>query len=515
MKKVVILFLIFILSAAAIYSQSKYALVIGNSSYGKLGTLKNPVNDASDIAGSLEKTGFKVDLQKNKSLMVMEKALVNFKNRLSLDKGSVGFFYFAGHGIQSGGENYLIPAGADIEDEAFLKNKSMPLQSVLDNLSSAGNSLNIIVLDACRDNPFSWKRSSKRGLSVVGYQPPGSIIVYSTSAGKAASDGRGRNGLFTSELLKHLETPGIDVSEVFRRTGKGVSEATKGSQIPAVYNQFFNRFSLNSSSEKKSEYSSVSDIDADTEMVFVKGGVFMMGSGRGNADEKPAHSVSLSDFYIGKYEVSQDEYISVTGRNPSAFSGEGLPVEKVSWYDAVEYCNALSRKEGYNPVYIIDKSLKDPVNRSDLDKIKWTVEYDRTADGYRLPTEAEWEYAARGGSLSRGFAYSGSDRADDAGWHDANSADKAHESGTKAANELGIYDMSGNLMEWCWDWYDSKYYSASPSKSPAGPFSGENRVLRGGSWNYSASNIMSLNRLYANANGKSNFTGFRVVRSAD
>ena len=164
--------------------------------------------------------------------MCIENAVINLKNKLSVSKDSIGFFYYAGHGVQSNGQNYLIPSGANIPDEAFLKTKSLSTQIVMDLLQSAGNNLNMVILDACRDNPFSWSRSGSRGLSVVGSQPPGSIIVYATSAVSTAKDGTGRNGMFTTELLKHLKTPGIDVTEVFRLTGAGVRDTSGGSQIP-------------------------------------------------------------------------------------------------------------------------------------------------------------------------------------------------------------------------------------------------------------------------------------------
>lgn len=222
----------------------RYALVIGNSDYVELGSLKNPVNDANDIKKSLELVGFEVELLINADQYKMEDAVVRLGNKLSTDKNSVGLFYYAGHGIQSEGENYLIPSGARIASASFLKSRALSAQVILDELRFAGNKLNTIILDACRDNPFSWSRSATRGLSVVASQPADSIIVYATSAGSVAQDGSGRNGLFTSELLKHLSTPGLEISEVFRRTGAGVQQVSGGAQVPAVYNQFFGKFYL-------------------------------------------------------------------------------------------------------------------------------------------------------------------------------------------------------------------------------------------------------------------------------
>jgi hypothetical protein len=141
--------------------------------------------------------------------------------------------------VQSGGENYLIPVDANIPGEAYLRDRSVSMLAILDELNAAGNTLNIVVLDACRDNPFGWRRSGSRGLQVVSNQPADSIIVYATSAGSTAADGEGRNGLFTTHLLANLKKPGLEVNEVFRLTGADVRRASGGKQIPAIYSQFF------------------------------------------------------------------------------------------------------------------------------------------------------------------------------------------------------------------------------------------------------------------------------------
>jgi len=180
-----------------------------------------------------------VDKVLDGNLEQMEAAITRLKNRLSVSKNSYGFFFYAGHGVQSGGVNYLIPVGASISSENYLRDRAVSVQTMLGELNDAGNALNIVVLDACRDNPFSWARSGSRGLTVVSNQPVDSIVVYATSAGSTAADGTGRNGLFTSHLLNHLKTPGLEVKEVFNRTGSDVARASNRTQVPAVYNQFF------------------------------------------------------------------------------------------------------------------------------------------------------------------------------------------------------------------------------------------------------------------------------------
>lgn len=159
--------------------------------------------------------------------------------------------------------------------------------------------------------------------------------------------------------------------------------------------------------------------DKNNSLVFVKGGAF-----KNTKSNYYGKDVILSDFYIGKYEVTQKEWVEVMGSNPSQFIGDNMPVEMVSWYDAVEYCNKRSIKEGLEPYYNIDKNKKDPNNLSDYDHIKWTITINAGANGYRLPTEAEWEYAAGGGQMSKSYTYSGSNNADEAAWNWRNAGDQ-------------------------------------------------------------------------------------------
>jgi rare lipoprotein A (peptidoglycan hydrolase) len=242
MKRLFYIFLVaflMFLPLAGLFAQQKFALVIGNGNYTSFGSLPNAVNDANDMTAALQGLGFTVDkvLDGNRAQMV--EGIIRLKNRLSVAKDSYGFFFYAGHGLQHNGVNYLIPAKADIPNVNYLGDAAISVQTMLAELNDAGNDLNVVVLDACRDFPAAWSRSVNRGLSVVANQPADSIIVYATSAGSTAADGTGRNGLFTGELLKNIKTPGLDVAEIFRRTGAAVSQASNRKQIPAIYNQFF------------------------------------------------------------------------------------------------------------------------------------------------------------------------------------------------------------------------------------------------------------------------------------
>jgi len=230
-------------------------------------------------------------------------------------------------------------------------------------------------------------------------------------------------------------------------------------------------------------------------MVRVEGGTFAMGNtlDGGGDDEKPVHQVTVSSFWMAKYEVTQREWREVMGNNPSHFDGENRPVEQVSWLDAINYCNKRSIKEGLTPCY---------TRSGDTVTCNWQ------ANGYRLPTEAEWEYAARGG---RDTQYAGSDDVDAVAWYYGNSGNRTQAVGQKCANGLGLYDMSGNVWEWCWDWYGS--YSGSFESDPRGASSGSDRVYRGGSWyTFHALARVAL-RGRRSPGDRGDLMGFRVVRS--
>jgi formylglycine-generating enzyme required for sulfatase activity len=492
----------FFLVTAFGFSQQKYALVIGNGNYTGITKLNNPVNDANDIAAALQSLGFTVEKLVDASREQMEGAVLKLKKRLEASNNAYGFFFYAGHGVQSGGLNYLIPVGADIPTENSLRDRAFSVQWALDELNEAGNSLNVIVLDACRDNPYSWKRSGSRGLTVVGSQPSESIIVYATGAGSTAADGTGKNGLFTGNLLNNLKKPGLEVTEVFRLTMGDVLRASNNQQRPAVYNQFSGTAYLGGKPAPGTQ-----PVPIASNFVYVEGGTFTMGSPIGEEDREDnevEHQVTVKSFYISKYEVTQKEYQEIMGTNPSYYKGNNLPVENVSWHDAIEYCNKRSIKEGLKPAYS---------GGGDNVKCDWN------ANGYRLPTEAEWEFAAKGGTKEYlTVAYSGSNSADAVGWYRKNSGKKIHAVGQKQANSLGLYDMSGNVWEWCWDWYGE--YQRGAQTDPRGPVSGTNRVLRGGVWWSDVQYLRSAYRHSKDFEGKggapgyqNGSCGFRLVRS--
>jgi len=237
-KKIIFCFLILFFAVFSAYSQQKFALVIGNGNYTSITKLNNPGNDANDIKTTLESLGWTVDILRDANQEQIDGAVVKLKSRLSASANSYGFVFYAGHAVQSDGVNYLIPIDANFQSASALKSRAVSVQMLLDDLDDAGNELNIVVLDACRDNPFSWSRGGSRGLVVVEKQPANSIIAFATSAGSVAADGEGKNGLYTTHLLKNLKTTGISVQELFRKTGEDVENASGKRQRPAVYSSY-------------------------------------------------------------------------------------------------------------------------------------------------------------------------------------------------------------------------------------------------------------------------------------
>ena len=253
------------------------------------------------------------------------------------------------------------------------------------------------------------------------------------------------------------------------------------------------------------------------EMVLVPGSTFRMGDTRayGNPYELPIHSVTLNSFYIGKYEVTQAQYANLMRPRSDWTQNYGLgddyPAYCISWYDAIKYCNLRSMAEGFTPAYSILDST-DPADWGNASIIWDDAICNWDADGYRLPTEAEWEYVARGATNTPDYRYSGSEYKNEVAWCKANnSPDGSKPVGTKAPNGIGTYDMSGNLYEWCWDWSD--YYSGGPQNNPQGPTSGYSRVRRGGFWYSYDSDCRVAFRSYSNPCIGSYSDGLRLVRA--
>jgi formylglycine-generating enzyme required for sulfatase activity len=264
--------------------------------------------------------------------------------------------------------------------------------------------------------------------------------------GQETWDNNGYSGDFYFKYKNNTPTPNNNVTNNTTRDSDNDGIIDSKDNCPYEYGEMSN----NGCPKKKiSNADFIEKHDGlGLDMVFVEGGTFTMGSDNREPDEKPSHQVTLSDFYIGKYEVTQKQWRTIMGTAPSYFKNcNDCPVEQVSWNDVQAFIKKLNEKS--------DKK-------------------------YRLPTEAEWEYAARGGNKSKGYTYSGSNIIGEVAQYEGNSSKSTNSVGSKNANELGIYDMSGNVWEWCNDWYGT--YSSNRQTNPDSPTSGAARVLRGGSW---------------------------------
>jgi formylglycine-generating enzyme required for sulfatase activity len=249
--------------------------------------------------------------------------------------------------------------------------------------------------------------------------------------------------------------------------------------------------------------SPVARTPSDVEMVLVPGGEFTMGDDQGEDDERPAHRVRLSPFYIDVSEVTQASFQALMGRNPAKFAAPTRPVERISWYAALQYCNMRSQREGLQPCYDLT-----------------TQTCDFAADGYRLPTEAEWEYACRAGTTGN-WSFDGDEKklASHA-WYKANAGKTTHDVRQKRPNPWGLYDMHGNVAEWCHDHYHERYAEGELATDPTGPADGDERLLRGGSWKSDADSCRSPAR-HSEPPGLADVCfgyeafGFRCVRTAE
>jgi formylglycine-generating enzyme required for sulfatase activity len=499
-------------SKAAPANEARVALVIGNSTY-KEAPLRNPVNDAQDIAKELSRLGFKVTLKENADQKTMKQVIREFGNHLK--RGGVGLFYFAGHGMQVKGRNYLVPVGVDIQSEDEVEDQSVDVNLVLEKMESAGNRVNVVVLDACRNNPFARRfRSAARGLAQMD-AAKGSYIAYATAPGSVAADGSGRNGVYTKHLLASLRQPESDIEKVFKRVRANVARETGNKQIPwesssLIGDFYFNpsakpgqaatadpaaielaywqsiedstnaedykgylkkypngqfadlakRRALNPPKPATAAVASIAPLQATKpkpepsiagkawtepttgmEFVWIPKGCFQMGSPGSEKDRMPderRHEACVDGFWMGKYEVTNAQYKQY---KPDHGADDKYPVTDVSWQEAVRFAQWLSEKSG--------KKL-------------------------RLPTEAEWEYAARAGTST---AYFWGD-----GWESRHNylSDSKKPVGSHQPNAFGLHDMLGNVREWTASSYDSNYGGAE--RQVASLDAGGHRVSRGGAW---------------------------------
>ena len=428
----------------------RVALVIGNAEYEAPGALlANPVNDARAIARMLRELEFDVIEETNLSVEATQRAVDRFIERIG--PGDDAVFYYSGHGMEipDGGAragNYLLPVDASATwDLVQTRNRSLSAGEVQERMRRAEARVRILILDACRDNPFDG-RSLGRGLAAM--QPRGGLVAFAAEAGATASDSPGMpNGLFTKHLLDELREPGVPAALLFEQVGRAVSRASDRRQQPAFYAAGAGGFVF-----RRDRAEPFRDCVACPLLVVMPGGTFEMGSQEGVAEERPVHTVGIREFAIGLSEVALPEfraYFDATGQGRHVLdcrqqARRGRAAGCINWHDAQSYLTWLNAE---------------------------------TSGGYRLPTEAEWEYAAR------------------------------------QAGRLGVADMVGSVWEWVEDcWHDS--YAAAPTDGVAWTSGGDcnRRVLRGGAWSSPAGDIRAAVRAGYRAGSQNANLGFRVAR---
>lgn len=509
-------------ASAKTFKTNYYALIIGNNDYLQLPKLKTAVSDAKEVNRVLStKYGFKTTLLVNATRKDILSTINDYRKKLN--EGDSFLIYYAGHGEydKTADKGYWLPVDAAKDDPVDW----IMAEDITSNIKRILAKHVLILSDSCYSGSLTRSAASDLGkkgernafLAKMMERSSRTLMASGGNEPVADAGGRGNHSVFASAVLTALQDSDkktFTAEELFHGRVKEIV-AGKSDQVPE-YNNIRNSgheggdfiFQVAQVDDAEEETATdagayetpvqadppqsplakggregnYTDPETGMEFVFVKGGCYQMGDtfGDGESDEKPVHEVCVDDYYIGKYEVTQGQWKSIRGNNPSYFSscGDNCPVEQVSWNDIQDYIRSLNQ---------------------------------RTGNTYRLPTEAEWEYAARSGGKSE--KYSGGNDLDSVAWYDSNSAKQTHIVGQKRPNGLGIYDMTGNVWEWCQDWYGGSYYASSPKDNPQGAGSGSYRVLRGGSW----SNLAKFARLAIRNKNNPDYrdyrNGFRLART--
>jgi hypothetical protein len=321
MKRILVFSLINLCITGWSQKPARVALVIGVRDYEFVQPLKNTLNDARDMATTLKAKGFQViELYNPKTKRELQDAIKNYYNKLIAQRETVGLVFYSGHGMQVDGINYMMPTSANPEIKADLDDQAVKMEYMLNAVEQAGNTLNIFILDACRNNPFrSFSRSSDPGLLQVN-APKGSYVVYATSPGSVASDGLGNNGLFTSKLLKYINQPNINIEQVFKYVARDVQQESEGMQVPWINYSYFGDFFFNSDNTSQTVVNSVSQQD--------------------NLNSRAGTSIpDASGYFLGKMAEEKGARLETPSQSPRSIISSDLGFMKVS----IDYSRILRR----------------------------------------------------------------------------------------------------------------------------------------------------------------------------
>jgi len=521
-----------ILCAGAQPRGARIALVIGNAAYSSAGTpLPTTIGDARSLAEELRRNNFDVDVRENVSQEDMRRAIDGFIGKIRNDV--VALFYFSGYGIQAGRETYLFPVNAQVWSEADVRRDGFSIDALLTEMNRKGAKAKIVIIDAARQNPFERRfRTSPAGLAAMA-APEGTLAMYSAAPGKLIPHRSGTNSVFMSELIRELRVPSSTFEEAFNRTRLGVSRASSNEQVPWVASSLVDELYLGGSrpvatgpssapaepaptpapvpvpaspaeSTKPPARSTTTaapgealrsdakpgdvfhDCERCAEMVIIPAGAFDMGSS--TECENPVHRVSITKpFAIGRYEVTFDEWdrcVQDQGCKAQPDDrgwGRGdHPVINISWDDAKAFTVWLSQKTGQS---------------------------------YRLPSEAEWEYAARAGTTTA-YWWGRNVGSREANCRECNTGSGQQTSpvGSYKPNAFGLYDTAGNVAEWVEDCWNDNYRGAPKDGSAWTAGQCRLRGLRGGAYDSQAKFVRSTARFRYDSDVRYPANGFRVVR---
>ena len=468
-------------------NEPRIALVIGNNNYLHVSKLKNATNDSRLIKKQLEKNNFLVFYGENFSKADTNKLINKFIKKIN--HGGVALIYYAGHGAQVNGNNYIIPIDAKLDDKNEFKYSSISINTIVSKLDDVKNRINILILDACRNNPFD--SSSPKGLAPI-LSTQDIFISYAAQPNQVASDGNDgdKNSPFTSSLVKYMSKENLVLEEVFKKTRKDVYELTEGRQRPVEYSQIFGDFHFTKTSASRSLKHKANSKPSfkkhkryiEPIMIKISKGSFIMGDNDGE-NSSPSHTRNIKkDFYMAKYEITFREYdlfCKDTKREKpkdNGFGRDNQPVINVNWHEAKAYADWLSKK---------------------------------TKKQYHLPSEAQWEYALRANSKTKYYFSDTENLLGKYCWYVENTKSHPYIIGQKTPNTFGLHDMLGNVREWVEDSFWP--YTRFEKDSLAHERISFQKVIRGGNWYSEYYELFSYSRDKLESTTQDDSTGFRLV----